>query len=69
MADDDTVLDDSAIDPVLEKARQELLAKAKKDGRIDQHDIFVKIPDTQVNVRQSKTQTSLFIRNYVKLDE
>lgn len=50
MADDDAVLDDVVIDPVLEKARQDLLAKAKKDGRIEQHDIFAKIPDTPENI-------------------
>lgn len=50
MADDDAVVDDSIVDPVLEKAKQDLLAKAKKEGRIDQRDIFAKIADTPENI-------------------
>ncbi len=50
MADDETVVDDNIIDPALEKAKQDLLAKAKKDGRIDQRDIFAKIADTPENI-------------------
>jgi RNA polymerase primary sigma factor len=50
MADDEAVVEDSAIDPALAKARQELLEQAKKDGRIDQHEIFKKIPDTPENI-------------------
>ncbi len=50
MADDETVVDDNIIDPALEKAKQDLLVKAKKDGRIDQRDIFAKIADTPENI-------------------
>jgi len=39
-----------APDPVLEKAKTELLAKAKKEGSVEQHDIFALIPDTPENV-------------------
>lgn len=49
MADDESIVDD-AVDPALQKARQDLLAKAKKDGRIDQHEIFKQIPDTPENI-------------------
>jgi RNA polymerase primary sigma factor len=34
----------------LEKARETLLAKAKKDGKIDQRDIFAAIPDTPAHI-------------------
>jgi len=37
-------------DPILEKAKVELLAKAKKEGSVEQHDIFALIPDTPENV-------------------
>jgi RNA polymerase primary sigma factor len=37
-------------DPGFESAIKELLAKAKKDGKIDQRDIFAQIPDTPENV-------------------
>ena len=47
MADDDTT---NALNAAMQKAKQELLKKAKKDGRIDQRDIFSKIPDTPENV-------------------
>ncbi len=43
-----TIPDDS--NPELEKAKDELLAKAKKDGHIDQQEIFKQIPDTPENV-------------------
>lgn len=36
-------------DPELVKAQKELLAKAKKDGKIAQRDIFAAIPDTAEN--------------------
>lgn len=49
MADDEHV-DETVVDPVLEKAKKELLEKAKKDGRIDQRDIFAKIADTPENI-------------------
>lgn len=52
MVNDDT--DDSAAtsgnsDGIYEKAKQELLDKAKKDGQIDQRVIFASIPDTVEN--------------------
>jgi RNA polymerase primary sigma factor len=37
------------VDPELVKAQKELLAKAKKDGKIGQRDIFAAIPDTAEN--------------------
>lgn len=46
----DDVVEENNVDPVLEKARQDLFAKAKKDGKIDQRDIFAAIPDTPENV-------------------
>ena len=50
MADDDAVTEENTIDPALEKAKQTLLVKAKKDGHLDQQDIFKAIPDTPENV-------------------
>lgn len=50
MADEDIPVDDQTVDPALEQAKQDLLAKAKKDKRIDQRDIFAAIPDTPENV-------------------
>lgn len=50
MVDDKHADDDSTLDPALVKARAELLAKAKKDRKIDQRDIFAAIPDTPENV-------------------
>jgi RNA polymerase primary sigma factor len=51
MADDDTpVIDDVNENSSLDQAKQELVAKAKKDGRIDQREILAKIPDTPENV-------------------
>jgi RNA polymerase primary sigma factor len=38
------------LDPALVQAKDELLEKAKKDGKIDQRDIFAAIPDTTENV-------------------
>jgi len=38
------------IDPVMAKASKKLLAKANKNGKIDQRDIFALIPDTPQNV-------------------
>ncbi len=49
MADDD-VVEDSAINPALEKAKKDLLEKAKKDGKLEQQDIFKLIPDTPENI-------------------
>src|SRR5438309_6153441 len=43
------VADDTQETPDLEAAKQELLAKAKKDSQIDQREIFSKIPDTPEN--------------------
>lgn len=42
--------DDHAADPILIQAKDDLLEKAKKDGKIDQRDIFAAIPDTTENV-------------------
>lgn len=42
--------DEQTIDPALKEAKKTLLAKAKKDGKIDQRDIFAAIPDTPDNV-------------------
>jgi RNA polymerase primary sigma factor len=49
-ANDLTIHDDIVIDPALEKAKDELVAKAKKARQIDQKDIFKAIPDTPENV-------------------
>jgi len=38
------------IDPIMAKASKKLLAKANKNGKIDQRDIFALIPDTPQNV-------------------
>lgn len=48
--DKPVIQDDAAAEPNLELAKQELLLKAKKDGKIDQKDIFSAIPDTPDNV-------------------
>jgi RNA polymerase primary sigma factor len=40
----------AAVDPNFEEATKTLLAKAKKDGKIDQRDIYALIPDTTENV-------------------
>lgn len=50
MADDEAVTEENNIDPALVKAKETLLAKAKKDGQIDQQVIFKAIPDTPENV-------------------
>jgi len=42
--------DDIAPDAAFEQVRKDLIAKAKKDGKIDQRDIFAAIPDTPENV-------------------
>jgi RNA polymerase primary sigma factor len=49
MADDDTVIE-NAVDPALVQAKEELIEKAKKDGKIDQREIFAAIPDTPENI-------------------
>lgn len=49
-SDDLVVHEDNVIDPALERAKDELVAKAKKDRQIDQRDIFKAIPDTPENV-------------------
>jgi RNA polymerase primary sigma factor len=41
--------EDASIAPMLADAKKELLAKAKKDGKITQRDIFAAIPDTAAN--------------------
>ncbi len=51
MADDKAVKNASpANDASLVEAKDELLEKAKKDGRIEQRDIFARIPDTPENI-------------------
>jgi RNA polymerase primary sigma factor len=42
--------DDVAPDTGFAQAKQDLIEKAKKDGKIDQRDIFAAIPDTPENV-------------------
>lgn len=37
-------------DPAMEQVKQEVFDQAKKDGKIDQKDIFAKIPDTPANI-------------------
>jgi RNA polymerase primary sigma factor len=49
MADDKTIREHVAVDPALEAAKQELLEKAKKDGKIDQREINAAIPDAPAN--------------------
>ncbi len=48
--DEDNTVEENIVDPVLDKARKDLFAKAKKDGKIDQRDIFSAIADTPENV-------------------
>ena len=50
MPDEIPVDDAVVLDPALQKAKQDLFDKAKKDGHIDQRDIFQAIPDTPENV-------------------
>ncbi len=45
-----TAQEDHAIDPAMIQIKDELLEKAKKDGKIDQRDIFAAIPDTAENI-------------------
>lgn len=40
----------SKLDPAIEAAKQELIEKAKKDGKIEQREIFALIPDTPANI-------------------
>ncbi len=47
---EDIIDDVAVVDPALTKAKQELFDKAKKDGHVDQRDIFKAIPDTPDNV-------------------
>ncbi len=47
---DDKTTDDAPDAHALDAVKQELFDKAKKDGKIDQRDIFAKIPDTPENV-------------------
>src|SRR3989344_3944583 len=49
MKDEPIVVDDT-IDPVLAQAKTDLIKKAKKDGKIDQHEIFKAIADTPEHV-------------------
>jgi len=42
--------DDAVIDPALEQATLDLIEKAKKEGKIDQKEIFALLPDTPDNV-------------------
>jgi RNA polymerase primary sigma factor len=50
MASDMPIQDDTAVDPALEQAKDNIVAKAKKDGRVDQKEIFKLIADTPENV-------------------
>lgn len=50
MADDDTILQVDGVDPALTQAKNDLLEKAKKEGKIDQRDIFAAITDTPEHV-------------------
>ena len=51
MADDETpTTDDTPETPALEQAKNELVAKATRDNRIDQREIFARIADTPENV-------------------
>jgi RNA polymerase primary sigma factor len=50
MAGSKTIIVPDDSNPELEKFKDELLAKAKKDGHIDQREIFKQIPDTPENV-------------------
>jgi len=49
MADKKKDKDDANVD--IEQTKQDLVAKAKKDGQIDQRDIFAAIPDTPANTQ------------------
>lgn len=44
------VVNDAPVVPVVDEVRAALVAKAKKDGKIDQKEIFAAIPDTPENV-------------------
>lgn len=50
MTDNPNGAHDTSSDPSLQTAKQELAKKAKKDGHIDQREIFSAIPDTADNV-------------------
>lgn len=50
MGDDGSVDESNAVDPALQKARDDLFERAKKEGHIDQREIFKMIPDTPENV-------------------
>lgn len=53
MAEDQIVAavpDDSHTDPAMLQIKQELFERAKKEGKIEQKDIFERIPDTPENV-------------------
>lgn len=41
--------DETTVNPAIETAKQALIEKAKKDGRIEQRDIFAAIPDVPEN--------------------
>lgn len=49
MGDKKIVVPDDNVEPTLDSVKQELLEKAKKDGKIDQKEIMVAIPDTPEN--------------------
>jgi RNA polymerase primary sigma factor len=49
MADDVPVNEPVVLDPVLEKAKKELVERAKKEGKIDQRTILAAIPDVPEN--------------------
>ncbi|MCW1907967.1 MAG: RNA polymerase sigma factor RpoD [Candidatus Saccharibacteria bacterium] len=50
MGEDGSIDESTAVDPAIAKAREELFDRAKKDGHIDQREIFKLIPDTPDNV-------------------
>ncbi len=51
MAEDEVAThDDPTIDPAVLQAKTDIVAKAKKDGKVDQRDIFLAIPDTPENI-------------------
>lgn len=50
MADDDVPMQNEVVlEPALEAAKKELVARAKKDSKIDQREIFALIPDVPEN--------------------
>jgi RNA polymerase primary sigma factor len=50
MPDEEILVTGTAADPALEAVKQVLLEKGKKDGKLDQREVFTAIPDTPENV-------------------